>query len=114
MNEKEKRVKYIRLLERFARVAILALKRDDFSAEIFVNLIEKIAKPLHECEAVFWDSAYTKELENFVNLVLVTKFDSENNQSRVELLKRANLLEKLKNAKFKKDKHKSKKFDEFW
>lgn len=113
MNEKEKRVKYIRLLERFARVAILALKRDDFSVEIFVNLVEKTTKPLHECEAVFLDSAYTKELENFVNLVLVAKFDSENNQDRAELLKRANLLEKLKNAKFKKEKHKSKKFDEF-
>ncbi|MGG7073046.1 hypothetical protein U5B43_02130 [Campylobacter sp. 9BO] len=100
--EKAKRVKYIRALEKFAKSAISALKRDDFDKSEFEKRSEKNAKILEKLEPVFLDQPYIKELENFVNQVIL-------NGEKDELLRSANLLEKLKNQKsYKKDKHKNK------
>lgn len=105
-NEKEKRVKYIRLLEKFAKSAIAALKKENFDQELFDKLIEKNKKLIENAEPVYLDNAYTKGLENFANGAIF-------GTSKEDLLRQANALEKLKNAKFKKEKHKNKKFDEY-
>ena len=95
VTDKFKRVKYLRALEKFAKSAINGLKRDDFDEKV----IEKI-------EAVYLDQPYSKALENFINLLI-------KNASKEELLKAANLLDKLKNQKtYKKEKHKNKFKDE--
>ncbi|AQW82393.1 hypothetical protein [Campylobacter pinnipediorum] len=102
IDEKAKRVKYIRALEKFAKSAISGLKRDDFNKDEFYIRIDKNIKMLEKAEAVYLDSPYTKELENFVNFVIAK-------QDPQELLKKANHLDKLKNSKtYKKDKHKNK------
>lgn len=106
IDEKAKRVKYIRALEKFAKSAINALKRDDFDLNEFFIRVDKNAKFLNKLEPVFLDQPYTKALENFVNEVL-SKGEKD------ELLRSANLLEKLKNRKtYKRDKHKNKFKDE--
>lgn len=100
IDEKAKRVKYIRALERFCKSAIAILKRDDFDNELFKIRIQKNLDVLKKVEPIFLDQPYTKALENFANSLALLK-------NRDELLKEANLLEKLKNSKtYKKEKHK--------
>lgn len=106
MDEKAKRVKYLRALEKFAKFAINALKRDDFNEVAFRDRVAKNAEILNKIEPVYLDSAYSKELESFVNLVI---FGGEK-----EILARsANALDKLRNQKsYKREKHKNKFKDE--
>ncbi|WP_169763856.1 hypothetical protein [Campylobacter mucosalis] len=102
IDEKAKRVKYIRALEKFAKSTISALKREDFDEVQFYDRVGKNAKILEKLEPVYLDSPYTKALENFVNQAV-------QKVGKTELLRDANLLEKLKNQKnYKKDKHKNK------
>lgn len=101
-DEKTKRVKYIRSLEKVAKVAISCLKRADFDHMAFRQRVDKNIQILQKVEPVYLDQPYTKALETFINSLL-------NDFSRDELLKMANLLEKLKNTKtYKKEKHKNK------
>ena len=96
-----KRVKYIRALDRFVKSAINILKREDFDDEIFIKRVEKNTQILEKVEPVL----LKKALENFANSVI-------QNKNKDELLKEANLLDKLKNSKnYKKERHK--KFDEY-
>lgn len=108
ISDKDQRVKYIRALERFSKSAISLLKRDDFDKELFRNRVIKNIETLNKVEPIFLDQPYTKALENFAKMVM-------SSDNKDELVKEANLLEKLKNQKnYKKDKHKQSKFkDEF-
>ena len=119
VTDKFKRVKYLRALEKFAKSAINGLKRekfaksainglkrDDFDEAEFRQRVEKNAKVIEKIEAVYLDQPYSKALENFINLLI-------KNAPKDELLKAANLLDKLKNQKtYKKEKHKNKFKDE--
>ena len=101
VTDKFKRVKYLRALEKFAKSAINGLKRDDFDESEFRQRVEKNAKVIEKVEAVYLDQPYSRALENFINLLI-------KNASKEELLKAANLLDKLKNQKtYKKEKHKN-------
>ena len=106
-NDKSERIKYIRALERFAKSAISILKRDDFDENLFKIRVIKNYEVLKKIQAVYLDQPYTKGLENFVKSVLA-------NKNKDELIKEANLLEKLKNSKtYKKDKHRGKFSDDY-
>ena len=105
-NDKFKRVKYLRGLEKFVTSAISGLKREDFDDAQFRARAAKNAEILRKIEPVFLDSPYAKSLENFVNLVV-------KGGERSELIACANALEKLKNQKtYKKEKHRKKYKDE--
>lgn len=100
MNDKVKRVKYLRGLEKFAKLAIRNLKRDDYDGAKFRTLVEKNVEILAKIEPVYLDQPYAKSLCEFVNLVIAL-------DDKAVLLKAANSLEKLKNSKsYKKEKHK--------
>ncbi|ARR00675.1 hypothetical protein [Campylobacter porcelli] len=100
MNDKVKRVKYLRGLEKFAKLAIRNLKRDDYDESKFRALVDKNSQILAKIEPVYLDQPYSKSLCEFVNLVITLN-------DKTTLLKAANSLEKLKNSKsYKKDKHK--------
>jgi hypothetical protein len=100
MNDKVKRVKYLRGLEKFAKLVIRNLKRDDYDSIKFRTLVKKNAEILAKIEPVYLDQPYAKSLCEFVNLVITI-------DDKAMLLKAANSLEKLKNSKsYKKDKHK--------
>ena len=105
-NDKFKRVKYLRGLEKFVKSAISGLKREDFDDAQFRARAAKNAEILRKIEPVFLDNAYSKSLENFVNLVV-------KGGERAELISCANALEKLKNQKtYKKEKHRKNYKDE--
>lgn len=105
-NDKFKRIKYIRSLEKFALNITKSLKRADFSWEAFCQLRDKNYESLQKIEPVFLDEPYTRALESFANLAI-------NATDKDFLLKSANALDKFrKAAKYKKDKHKGK-FDEY-
>ena len=111
LEEKDKRVKYIRALERFVKSAIAVLKREDFDEELFKVRMQKNYQVVAKVEPVVLDSGYTKALEMFVNSVLHV-LKNPQDDFRQNLLKEANALEKLKNNySYKKDKHKNSGYD---
>lgn len=104
-NEKIKRVKYIRALEKFASYAVKSVKRDDFDWDKFKLSLNKNTENLSKIEPVFLDQPYTKALEEFVNIAL-------NSNSKSEISRAANALDKFKKAKnYKKEKYKNSVFD---
>lgn len=106
-DEKFKRIKYIRALEKFSLNVLKSLKKTDFDIEKFKNLLEKNSKILEKIEPVFLDDPYTKALESFVNIAL-------NSNDKDSLLKSANALDKFKKAqKYKRQKHKGNFSDEY-
>lgn len=113
--EKTKRVKYVRALEKFVKSAVAILKREDFDFSRFEERMLKNAIPLRKVEPVVLDSTYTKNLESFCNLILDTiNQDIEDKEEEKQvLLRHANALEKLKtNTSYKKEKHRQKVFDD--
>ena len=114
IQEKEKRVKYVRALERFVKSAAALLKREDFDPMLFRARAEKNYTTLQKIEAVPLDSPYTRALEEFANTVMasVDKIDTEASV-KPALQKEANALEKLKsNASYKKSKHRAKIYED--
>ncbi|PSM51679.1 hypothetical protein CBLAS_1100 [Campylobacter blaseri] len=106
IDEKSQRVKYIRALERFVKSAINLLKREDFDKELFEARVFKNLEVLKKVEPAHLDQPYTKALENFASSISLLK-------SKDELIKEANLLEKLKTKKsYKKEKHKKRDFND--
>ena len=115
MNEKELRIKYIRVLEKFAKKTINLLKVSHFNFEVFKIRTIKNYEEIKKSQEVSLTSTYLISLKNFINTVLQS---IQNSSSGFEydinaMLKQANLLEKEKNKNsYKKDKHKNKKFDD--
>lgn len=113
--EKTKRVKYVRALEKFVKSAVAILKREDFDFLRFEERMLKNAIPLQKVEPIVLDSTYTKNLESFCNLILETvnqKIEDKEEERQI-LLKHANALEKLKtNSSYKKEKHRQKVFND--
>jgi hypothetical protein len=114
MNDKEARVKYIRALERFLNSCIGALKNESFEYALFVSRAQKSLKTLQKVAPTRLDSTYTNALQNYANLVasLIEETQTPPEEKHKRLLKEANLLEKEKYRGYKKEKHKSKSFDD--
>ncbi|WP_442765633.1 hypothetical protein [Sulfurospirillum cavolei] len=115
MNDKEARVKYIRALERFLSSCVSALKNEQFDYDLFVKRAQKSLKTLHKVQAVRLDSTYTHTLEAYANLVVSTieTQNADKDAAHKRLLKEANLLEKEKyRGSYKKEKHKTRGFDD--
>lgn len=98
--EKQERVKYIRLLEKFTKSIVNSLKKPDFDKEKLLLTISQKRKLFDKVEPQVLNTEYFKELEAFVNMCFKNDVDEK------ELLSKANFLDKLKNQKHKKDKHK--------
>ena len=115
IQEKEKRVKYVRALERFVKSAVAVLKRADFDFKLFMTRMEKNYKVLTRVEPVPLDSPYTSALENYVNTIFQTlKREEDPAEIHSFLLKEANQIEKLKTSNsYKKSKHKSSDFEDW-
>ena len=114
MNEKVKRLKFIRGLEKFVKSNISYLKDPTFNYETFKKRIEKSYEKLKDVEAIRLNSAYPQALQRYVNLMLeALHVDTKDEDSLKDtLLKEANLLHKEKNKTvYKKDKHKKRGFE---
>ena len=106
-NEKAARTRYIRNLEKFYRLSVSALKKENFDKELFRQRVLKNAEFFEKSPPVQLNSSYIKELEAFVNTCLNLSLDKQ------ELINKANSLDRLKNTQnYKKDKHKNK-FEDF-
>ena len=115
--QETKRLKYIRLLERFVRSVIGYLVKEENAS--FGGFKAKVTKQARLLDVAPKEELYKEEmvmLENFVDkLRSSASAECEDFASlRDELLYQSNQLEKQKNKrKYKKDKHHSSKFEEW-
>lgn len=101
-DDKFKRVKYLRALEKFNKSIVLCLKKNEFDEAKFESLVKKNTKILSDIEPVYLDQPYSKALCEFINLAI-------NCKDKAVLLRAANNLDRLKRQKnYKKEKHKAK------
>ena len=115
MHEKQKRIRYIRILEKFFTRTISLLKLDNFNHELFKERILKNYQDIKRVEQVDLNSKYYTELIAFINKTLsyVENHSESFEEERETLLKEANLLQKEKNKNtYRKDKHKKSKFND--
>lgn len=115
MHEKQLRIRYIRLLEKFFTRTISLLKLENFEFDKFKERTLKNFEDTKRVESVELTSTYMVGLKKFIDLTLhYLEFHSEDFQEEKDhLLKEANLLQKEKNrSQYKKDKHKNQKFDD--
>jgi len=115
IHEKQLRIRYIRILEKFFTRTIALLKLEDFNFELFKQRTLKNFEDTKRVEKVDLTSSYLIGLKKYIDLVLyyLENHSEDFEEERNTLLKEANLLQKDKNKNnYKKDKHKSKKFDD--
>lgn len=115
VHEKQLRIRYIRILEKFFTRTVSLLKLDNFNYELFKERTLKNYKDIKRVEHVDLNSKYYTELIAFINKTL-SYLDSHTEtfeDERSTLLKDANQLQKEKNKNsYRKDKHKKSKFDD--
>jgi len=114
-NDKTIRLKYVRVLEKFATKTISILKHPKFDFVIYKKQTNKNYELVELTKSIRLDSQYLQKLQDFTQLILNTLDNhSKDFQSEQQLLlKEANLLHKEKNrSNYKKDKHSKKKFND--
>ena len=115
IHEKQLRIRYIRILEKFFTRTVSLLKLDNFDHELFKERTLKNYKDIKRVQAVDLNSKYYTELIAFINKTLsyIDAHSKDFEDERNTLLKDANLLQKEKNRNsYRKDKHKKSKFDD--
>jgi hypothetical protein len=115
IHEKQLRIRYIRVLEKFFTRTISLLKLEDFDFEMFKERTLKNFEDTKRVKKIELTSAYLLSLKKFIDLTLqyLENHTDDFEEERNRLLKEANLLQKERNqASYKKDKHKHKKFDD--
>lgn len=115
MHEKQLRIRYIRVLEKFFTRTVSLLKLENFDHEIFKERTLKNYDDIKRVKSVELNSQYLSSLIAFINKTLSFLENHSKNfeDERDTLLKDANLLQKEKNKNtYKKDKHKKSKFDD--
>ena len=115
LNEKQLRVRYIRVAEKFLTRTITLLKFENFSKDIFIKRTFKNYEDMCKTPKVELYSEYYFSVESFIKKALeFVKNPSETfEDERAILLKDANLIQKEKNKNtYKKDKHKKDKYND--
>ncbi|MFA9239808.1 MAG: hypothetical protein ACEQSQ_08000 [Candidatus Paceibacteria bacterium] len=113
INEKQQRIKYIRVLEKFFTRTISLLKLDNFDKDLFKQRTRKNYEDLIKTKEIELYSDYYEGIKVFINKTIfyLEEHTKSFEEERATLLKDANLLQKEKNsANYKKDKHKNQKF----
>lgn len=115
MDEKAKRTKYIRALERFMLKILPTLKNDKLSNEEFITRIASSYKFMKDIEKQRLDSSYLRQIEDIVQKLLdnCNGEIADLNELQTTLIKEWNLAQKSKNkATYKKEKHKNRSLDD--
>ncbi len=113
VNEKTKRLRYIRILEKFTTKAVGLLKYDNFDLELYKKAMNRSYDDLKKIESLDLYQEYPSKLKNLAQLILnnLESHSESYDDEKKSILKESNLLYKLKNNnRYKKDKHKNKKF----
>lgn len=115
INEKTKRLRYIRSLEKFNTKSISLLRYDNFDIELFKKAILRGFEELKKTPSLPLYSEYPLKLQFLSQLIIdsIENHSKDFKSERKNILKESNLLDKLKNNnRYKKDKHKNKKFND--
>lgn len=115
MHEKQERIRYIRVLEKFFTRTISLLRLENFEFERFKERTLKNYEDMNRVKSVALHSPYLTNLKKFIDMVLYSleHHSEEYKTERENLLKEANwLLKEKKKSAYKKDKHKNKRFDD--
>mgnify|MGYP003612632767 FL=1 len=115
VNEKQQRIIYIRVLEKFFTRNISLLKLDNFDKDLFKQRTKKNYEDLIKTKEIELYSEYYEGIKIFINKTMFYLEEHTNSfeEERAILLKDANLLQKEKNkSNYKKDKHKNQKFND--
>lgn len=113
INEKQLRIRYIRVVEKFLTRTIALLKLENFDKELFIKRTVKNHEDMCKTPKVDLYSDYYTGLNNFIEKTILFIKNPSNDfaDERATLLKDANLLQKEKNKNtYKKDKHKKDRF----
>ncbi len=115
--EGAKRLRYIRVLERFTQSIVNYLfKSETISKEVFNKKVDNNLKYMNRIESVPLYKGELSDKEDLANLILKYRHDedAEIDTIKSKVLYASNQLEKsVNNRKYKKDKHGSSKFDEW-
>ncbi|MDY3204857.1 MAG: hypothetical protein RBR70_07285 [Arcobacter sp.] len=114
-NEKQQRIKYIRVLEKFFTRTISLLKLENFDKDLFKQRTKKNYDDMKKTQEVDLYSEYYAGLKDFINKTMfyIETHTESFEEERANLLKDANLLQKEKNkSNYKKDKHKKQTFND--
>lgn len=105
--EKYKRIKYTRELERFVNRTVSFFQKEDASRKRFIELRDRIFRPLEDIEKVVLDNHYHIELEKFVEITAnLPESTKEMEEIQKTTLHQANRLRMIKRKKISaKDKH---------
>ncbi len=123
VHEKQKRIKYIRVLEKFLTRTMSLLRLENFDEDLFKKRCIKNFKDLSRAETMDLNSTYYTHLKRFIEKIMYYVYLEEDDNDGFEiadedkmqnlLLKEANNLQKEKNnSSYRKDKHKNAKFDD--
>ena len=115
VNEKQQRIKYIRVLEKFFTRTISLLKLDNFDKDLFKQRTKKNYEELVKTKEIELYSDYYESIKVFINKTMfyLEEHKKSFEEERATLLKDANLIQKEKNStNYKKDKHKNQKFND--
>ncbi|MBL3520251.1 MULTISPECIES: hypothetical protein [Arcobacteraceae] len=115
LNEKQLRIRYIRVLEKFFTRTISLLKLENFDKDVFIKRTFKNYEDMCKTPKVELYTDYYTSLNLFIEKSMnFVKNPSQNfEDERLTLLKDANLLQKEKNkSRYKKDKHKKDRFND--
>ena len=113
VNEKQQRIKYIRVLEKFFTRTISLLKLDNFDKDLFKQRTKKNYEDLVKTKEIELYSEYYEGIKVFINKTMfyLEEHTKSFEEERANLLKDANLLQKEKNSSnYKKNKQKNQKF----
>ena len=115
INEKQQRIKYIRVLEKFFTRTISLLKLENFDKDLFKIRTKKNYDEMIRTKEIELYSEYYEGIKFFINKTMFYLEEHTNSfeEERAILLKDANLIQKEKNSSnYKKDKHKNQKFND--
>lgn len=115
MHEKQLRIRYIRVLEKFFTRTVSLLRLENFDRDLFIERTKKNFEDMDRVKPVDLNSNYLVNLKNFINKTMnyLENHTDEFNDERDTLLKDANLLQKERSKRnYKKDKHKNSKYND--
>ncbi|CAI8199092.1 MAG: hypothetical protein ABF301_05825 [Sulfurovum sp.] len=115
MHEKQKRIRYIRVVEKFFTRTVSLLKMPEFNHEKFIERTLKNYEDMNRVDKVDLHSNYYNMLHAFINqlLMYVKNHSKDFEDEKSNLLKEANIIQKeKKKSAYSKDKHKKNKFDD--
>lgn len=115
LNDKQLRIRYIRVVEKFLTRTVSLLKLENFDKDMFIKRTFKNYQEMSKTPKVDLYSDYYMNLNEFIDkaLYFIKNPSDDFKEQRATLLKDVNLLEKNKNKNiYKKDKHKKDGFND--